>query len=534
MAITISNKIQNPGFETGTFADWTVSNASIDAAHSHSGSFSARLTGGAVNAFVSQFFSVNPEENFQANVALAKLSPATSPPIGISVSYYTAALSFLGVGLNIFIPAGRLPDNAENDWTQITAIASPAPAGAAVGQMTVFKSALAGSADVLIDDVALLLFEGSSTPSPSPDPCFQDMRTTLQQLQGKLISVTLSGCCDDSLFGRVFRVDDGKMILVGTLGTRIIPICTISSIDFGPFAYVAVSADDTVAVINTANNTVIALIPVGNNPAKIAITPDGTKAYVTNFLNSSVSVINTTTNSVIGLSIPVGFLPQGIAITPNGARAYVANVGNDTVSVIDIATNSVVGAPIIVGDAPSEIAITPDGSRAYVTNAGGGTVSVIDTATNMVVGLPIPVGDGPQGIAIMPNGARAYVANANSDTISVIDIATNSILTTISTLDNPQGVAITPDGNFALVTNAGTDTVSMFDTTTNLQVFPLAVIVGDNPLGIAITPDGSRAYVSNLLDNNVSVIDVATNSVIGTPIPVGFFPQGIAITPITI
>lgn len=532
MAISIINKIQNPGFETGTFANWSVSNATIDAAHSHSGNFSARLTGGAVDAFVSQTFSINPGDHFEATVALSKLGPASSPPVGISVIYYNAALSFLGFGLNTFIPAAHLPDNNEHDWTEITQITSPAPANAAVGQMIVFKSALAGSADVLVDDVALLLFEGPSAPTPTPDPCFQDMKTTLQQLQGQLISVTLSGCCDTSLFGRVFRVDDGKMILVGSLGTRIIPICTISSIDFGPFAYVANSLDDTVSVINTATNTVVGLIPVGNNPVGIAITPDGTRAYVTNFLSGSVSVINTATNTVIG-TILVLFLPKGIAITPDGARAYVANTGSAAVSVIDTATNTVIGAPIPVGDGPSDIAITPDGTRAYVTNTNDGTVSVIDTATNSVVGVPIPVGVGPQGIAIMPNGARAYVADAGSDTISVIDIATNTVITTIPTLDNPQEVAITPDGRFAFVTNAGADRVSVIDTSTNLRVFPLATIVGDNPIGIAITPDGSRAYVSNFNDGNVSVIDIATNTVTGT-VPVGFGPQGIAITPLTI
>lgn len=530
MAVSIQNKIQNPGFETGTFVDWSVSNATIDSTHSHTGNFSARLTGGAVNAFVSQFFSVNPAENYEIHVSLAKLGAASSPPVGVTVLYYNNALSLLGTGLNTFVPAGHLPDNTEGDWTEITQITTPAPANATVGQITVFKSASAGSADILADDVSLLLFEGSSTPPSAPDPCFQDMKTTLQQLQGKMISVSLSGCCDN-LFGRVFRVDDGKMILVGGLGTRIIPICTISSVDFGPFAYVANSFDDTVSVINTADNTVIGLIPVGDNPAGVAITPNGERAYVTNFLSSSVSVINTASNTVIR-SIPVLFLPKGIAITPNGARAYVANSGAGNVSVIDTATNTVIGAPIPVGSGPSGIAITPDGARAYVTNSNDGTVSVINTATNSVVGAPIPVGSSPQGIAITPNGARAYVANSGDNTISVIDIATNSVLT-ISTLASPQSVAITPSGELAFVTNAGDDRVSAFDTTTNERVFPLALIVRDNPIGIAITPDGSRAYVSNFNDNNVSVIDIATYTVTGT-VQVGLGPQGIAITPNTI
>ena len=50
-----------------------------------------------------------------------------------------------------------------------------------------------------------------------------------------------------------------------------------------PFLYVANSGDSTVSVIDTATNTVVGfLIPVGNLPYGVAITPDGTKVYVTN------------------------------------------------------------------------------------------------------------------------------------------------------------------------------------------------------------------------------------------------------------
>src|SRR5690242_105803 len=47
--------------------------------------------------------------------------------------------------------------------------------------------------------------------------------------------------------------------------------------------------------------------------------------------------------------------------------AYVANYGNGTVSIIDAATNAIVGT-IVVGNNPSYIAFTPDGKYAYVTN----------------------------------------------------------------------------------------------------------------------------------------------------------------------
>jgi YVTN family beta-propeller protein len=42
---------------------------------------------------------------------------------------------------------------------------------------------------------------------------------------------------------------------------------------------------------------------------------------------------------------------------------------------------------------------------------------------------------------------------------------------------------------------------------------------------------GQNAYIANAFSNNVSVIDTQTNTVIGSPIPVGNFPWGVAVSP---
>jgi YVTN family beta-propeller protein len=49
-----------------------------------------------------------------------------------------------------------------------------------------------------------------------------------------------------------------------------------------------------------------------------------TNAYVTN-ASGTVSVIDTATNSVVA-TILVGIFPSGVAITPDGTRAYVTNI----------------------------------------------------------------------------------------------------------------------------------------------------------------------------------------------------------------
>jgi YVTN family beta-propeller protein len=58
---------------------------------------------------------------------------------------------------------------------------------------------------------------------------------------------------------------------------------------------------------------VIATIPVGTYPEAVAVSPDGTRAYVTNNSANTVSVIDTATNTVT-TNIPVGNSPYGVAI----------------------------------------------------------------------------------------------------------------------------------------------------------------------------------------------------------------------------
>ena len=60
---------------------------------------------------------------------------------------------------------------------------------------------------------------------------------------------------------------------------------------------------------------------VGINPIGVAITPDGSDAYVTNEVSNTVSVIKTSTNTVVK-TVHVAIDPTDVAITPNGSEAY--------------------------------------------------------------------------------------------------------------------------------------------------------------------------------------------------------------------
>jgi YVTN family beta-propeller protein len=210
----------------------------------------------------------------------------------------------------------------------------------------------------------------------------------------------------------------------------------------------------------------------------VAVNPAGTRVYVTNLGSNTVSVIDTTPNSVIA-TVQVGNLPFGVAVNPAGTRVYVANAEVDLaqndyrVSVIYTATNAV--ATIQVGTAtppvgmiPSGLAVAPDGGHVYVTNQGSDDVTVIETATNTVISR-IPVGTGPFGVAVSPDGGHVYVANTNTaelpngdNTVSVIETTNHTVETTLPPLgEKPVGVAATARNVY--VAHAISNTVSVID-----------------------------------------------------------------------
>src|SRR5216110_247530 len=79
-------------------------------------------------------------------------------------------------------------------------------------------------------------------------------------------------------------------------------------------------------------------------------TAAGPKAYVGNFKDNSVSVIDTGTGTVVA-TVPVSAGPHGMSATPDGRTVYVSGDGSSDISVIDAATDRVI-RKIEVGKTP--------------------------------------------------------------------------------------------------------------------------------------------------------------------------------------
>src|SRR5260370_1093790 len=257
--------------------------------------------------------------------------------------------------------------------------------------------------------------------------------------------------------------------------------------------YVASQTDNTVSVVDTASNTVIATIPVGQSPASnIAVSPDGSRAYVINGVSGTVSVIDASTYSVIA-TIPVGLQSSNLAIDPSGLHVYVPNADDaTTVQVINTQTNSV-ESTITVGSHPGCSLVTPDGSKLYVDNVGSNTVSVIDPTSNTEVSR-ITVGRNPNGlgIGVVPNQAPTVgaITVTTSPTQVNTAISASASFTDLDTSDTHTASWNWGDGNTSscppnssqctLTETNGSGSVTGSHTYTTAGVYTVTLTVTDN------------------------------------------------------
>jgi YVTN family beta-propeller protein len=130
--------------------------------------------------------------------------------------------------------------------------------------------------------------------------------------------------------------------------------------------------------------TVVANIPVGQNPFAVAVNPSNNLAYVVNRGVGILSLTDGKTNNVVSAN-NTDQNQSAIAVNPSTGLVYVANFGSNSVSVKDGSKANVEKVDIVVS-APSAIAADISTNMVYVANHYSNTVSVIDGKTNSVTG----------------------------------------------------------------------------------------------------------------------------------------------------
>jgi YVTN family beta-propeller protein len=139
--------------------------------------------------------------------------------------------------------------------------------------------------------------------------------------------------------------------------------------------YAVLDTVNAIAVIDTSTRTIEAQFALPGRPGGAALGQDGT-IYVAGAAAGELWAISPSDGKVTS-RIPVGHEPAGVALGSDGSRLYVANRGDDTLSIVDLATYQVVDT----------IAAGPDpGALVVVEHPTPGALA----AANLAPAVPLP------------------------------------------------------------------------------------------------------------------------------------------------
>jgi DNA-binding beta-propeller fold protein YncE len=195
----------------------------------------------------------------------------------------------------------------------------------------------------------------------------------------------------------------------------------------GTTAYLAMA--DGVGVVDLATNSLHAVISIPEQAYHVALDALGSRLVATGTLVADgvtygrITVIDTVTEAVTD-SIELPDFVEGVAVTPDGSRAYVAasTAGVGDLVVIDTDPLGVVGHVPVQSAFPDSgfevvaLAMHPSGAELYAAACspgsgacGTGAVLVVDTATSSLR-TTIPM-NSVRGIAVDPHGKSLWIAS---------------------------------------------------------------------------------------------------------------------------
>jgi YVTN family beta-propeller protein len=326
---------------------------------------------------------------------------------------------------------------------------------------------------------------------------------------------------------------------------------------------------NTLVIVDPASLTIVARVPVGNDPHEVAVSDDGKTAYISNYGGgggggATIAVVDLTTQKPLA-PIDLGALraPHGLVFA--GGKLYFTAEGAKVVGRYDPSTQKIDWVMGTGQNRTHMVIVSKDLKTVFTSNVSSATVSMIEQGVapgpgpgrgpggpggRVGPGAPgapdgrgrggpppggrggpdwnitnIPVGRGSEGFDLSPDGKELWVANAQDSTISIIDVATRKVVQTIPSTASANRLKITPDGKFVFVSDLSGNDLLVLDAATRKEHKRITLPASSE--GLLMAPDGSHAYTTLNSRDAVAVIDLKTMTVAGE-VKTGRGPDGLA------
>lgn len=225
--------------------------------------------------------------------------------------------------------------------------------------------------------------------------------------------------------------------------------------------------------IDVATREVVRKLDTGSSWTKVvALSPDESRLYASNWLGNDVSEIDLASGAVLR-RIPVVTTPRGLWIDPTGSVLVVAGYDDGELEVVNLATG---GGEVLHESGGSMRHLVGHGSTVYASDMGRARVMALDLPTGEVTMLA-PTDRAPNTIDLSPDGRVLFVSNRGRN--------------------NPESYYL-PGPEWGSILLIDTSTGAYLD----------AIIGGNQPTGLDVSPDGTMLAYTDFLDDRLTVYAV--------------------------
>jgi DNA-binding beta-propeller fold protein YncE len=177
------------------------------------------------------------------------------------------------------------------------------------------------------------------------------------------------------------------------------------------------SFDDQLGLVDTAAQSEIIRVPVGDFPIRVAFNPNGFVAYVVNSFSDDLSVVRIAgINSYTAATVPGIEFPLPVNVDDTGSFVYVGSFDtiNPSIKVVNASLNSIVQT-VALSSAPRAAHLSTGTDVLHVATTGGTLARVSATGPASALIDETPLSAGPSDMVFSESRQIAVAAQPIPD-----------------------------------------------------------------------------------------------------------------------
>ena len=226
-------------------------------------------------------------------------------------------------------------------------------------------------------------------------------------------------------------------------------------------------------------------------PDQLALSPDGSKVYLTGFSENTLMTVQVTGPGAgtVFPTVSTGAYPYAVTLSPDGTRAYVSNWGEYNTAASTTFNSPISTPPATYGGYNT---VNSDSVWSYDLTTSPPTLLTATKIGENLDGGDVDGGSSPSAMSLSPDGRTLAVTSSNDDEVELLDTTTTTTNTAVPSMQAPTAAAL-PETEIDLRAVVGTAA--------------FAAPTGAQPDAVTWSRDGKVLFAGEGERNDVVVID---------------------------